>query len=56
LPARRPDARRCERGGGLANPSEDGGLDEFVEFNPNRRVNPATSAANASLRAVTISF
>jgi hypothetical protein len=31
-----------ERSASSANPSEEGGLDEFDEFNPNRRFNWAT--------------
>jgi hypothetical protein len=37
---------------GLANPSEDGGMDELVEFNPNRRRNSAFSASSHSTRCL----
>ena len=54
LPGRRPDDCRSDRGGGLPSPSDDGGLDEFREFSPNRRRNSATCACNASICAACV--
>ena len=48
LPALRPPRPRIDVGGGLASPSEEGGLDEFFEFNPNWRHNSTFSTRNAA--------
>src|SRR5680860_1197682 len=48
LPGFRPDARRSDRGGGLTNASELGGLDEFCEFFPSRASNSVTRAENSA--------
>jgi hypothetical protein len=53
-PARRPDFFRNDRGGGLANPSDDGGFDEFREVSPNRRSNSPTRTVNVSITAACV--
>ena len=47
-PGLRAPRRRSERGAGLANPSELGGLEELREFCPSWRRNSAISAAAAA--------
>lgn len=47
----RPPRRGIEAAGGLSNPSDDGGHDEFFKVNPNRRRSSAFSARNASFSA-----
>jgi hypothetical protein len=44
FPGRRPFVPRIERGGGLARPSADGGVQEFPEFLPALRLNSEFSA------------
>jgi hypothetical protein len=39
---------RIEVGGGLPSPSDEGGLEEFVEFSPNRRRNSMFSTRRAA--------
>jgi hypothetical protein len=43
--------RRNDFGAGLTSPSDEGGFEELLEFNPNRRFNSALSARNFSLSA-----
>jgi len=40
---------RNDRGGGVANPSELGGPEEFCEFFPSRASNSATRALNSAI-------
>ena len=48
----RPLLRRSDFGAGLVNgESDDGGLDELVEFMPNRRFSSAFSDSSAATRA-----
>ena len=53
LPRRRParpsSTPLCRRFG-LSSPSDEGGFDEFVEFNPNLRRSSATSASSSAIR------
>ena len=47
----RPEALRNDFGAGLPNPSLLGGLEEFLEFLPNRASNSATRPANTAINA-----
>jgi hypothetical protein len=52
LPARQPTALASQRpGGGLAGPSDDGGLEEFEEFFPSCASSSAVRAFACSSRA-----
>ncbi len=49
LPGRRPVRRRAERAAGTADPSAEGGCEEFRELRPNWRMSSATSARSSSI-------
>jgi hypothetical protein len=56
LPALRLAFPCNERGGGLANPSDDGGFEEFREFNPQLALTTAIRAACTLFVATRASF
>jgi hypothetical protein len=52
FPGPRPERVRSERGAGLLNPSELGGLDELREFFPNRASNSPTRSSRSRLACI----